>query len=48
MNPAFDLLITGAHLATMAGEAIMPLKDKSDEAAPYFSMILVPGRGRRP
>jgi precorrin-2/cobalt-factor-2 C20-methyltransferase len=34
--------------ATMAGEAIMPLRDKSDEAAPYFSMILVPGRGRRP
>jgi precorrin-2/cobalt-factor-2 C20-methyltransferase len=34
--------------ATMAGEAIMPLKDKRDDATPYFSMILVPGRGRRP
>jgi precorrin-2/cobalt-factor-2 C20-methyltransferase len=34
--------------ATMTGESVMPLCDKSDEAAPYFSMILVPGRGRRP
>jgi precorrin-2/cobalt-factor-2 C20-methyltransferase len=34
--------------ATMAAEAVMPLADKCDEAAPYFSMILVPGRGRRP
>ena len=34
--------------ATMTGEAVMPLAEKSDEAAPYFSMILVPGRGRRP
>ena len=34
--------------ATMTGEAVMPLKDKPDGATPYFSMILVPGRGRRP
>ena len=34
--------------ATMEGERVMPLRDKSDEAAPYFSMILVPGNGRRP
>jgi precorrin-2/cobalt-factor-2 C20-methyltransferase len=34
--------------ATMAGEAIMPLAEKGDEAAPYFSLILAPGRGRRP
>jgi precorrin-2/cobalt-factor-2 C20-methyltransferase len=34
--------------ATMTAEAVMPLADKCDEAAPYFSMILVPGRGRRP
>ena len=34
--------------ATMAGESVMKLADKSEEAAPYFSMILVPGRGRRP
>jgi precorrin-2/cobalt-factor-2 C20-methyltransferase len=34
--------------ATMTGEAVMPLADKSDGPAPYFSIILVPGRGRRP
>jgi precorrin-2/cobalt-factor-2 C20-methyltransferase len=34
--------------ATMEGEQVMPLCAKSDGAAPYFSMILVPGRGRRP
>ena len=34
--------------ATMDGERIMRLCEKDDEAAPYFSMILVPGRGRRP
>ena len=34
--------------ATMANEAVMPLADKCDESAPYFSMILVPGQGRRP
>jgi precorrin-2/cobalt-factor-2 C20-methyltransferase len=34
--------------ATMTGEAVMQLKDKRDGATPYFSMILVPGRGRRP
>lgn len=33
---------------TMAGERIMPFIDKSDDAAPYFSMALVPGQGRRP
>jgi precorrin-2/cobalt-factor-2 C20-methyltransferase len=32
----------------MTGEAVMPLADKSDGPAPYFSIILVPGRGRRP
>ena len=34
--------------ATMEGEVVMPLADKCDDAAPYFSLILVPGRGRRP
>jgi len=34
--------------ATMDGERVMPLCARSDDAAPYFSMILVPGRGRRP
>ena len=34
--------------ATMAGEAVTPLSEKQDESAPYFSLILAPGRGRRP
>ena len=34
--------------ATMAGEIVTPLCEKQDDAAPYFSIILVPGRGRRP
>jgi len=33
--------------ASMPGEAIMRLAEKPDDSAPYFSMILVPGRGRR-
>jgi precorrin-2/cobalt-factor-2 C20-methyltransferase len=33
---------------TMAGEKIMALRDKPDDVAPYFSMALVPGAGRRP
>ena len=33
---------------TMAGERVVPLADKPDDAAPYFSMVLVPGEGRRP
>jgi precorrin-2/cobalt-factor-2 C20-methyltransferase len=33
---------------TMAGEKIMALRDKPDDEAPYFSMALVPGAGRRP
>ena len=32
----------------MAGEKVMPLADKTDDEAPYFSMILIPGQGRRP
>ncbi|GAN76828.1 precorrin-2 C(20)-methyltransferase [Acidisphaera rubrifaciens] len=32
---------------TMAGERIIALDDKDDDAAPYFSLILVPGRRRR-
>jgi len=34
--------------ATMAGEVVTPLAEKRDDAAPYFSLILAPGRGRRP
>jgi precorrin-2/cobalt-factor-2 C20-methyltransferase len=33
---------------TMADEKVLPLTDKIDDEAPYFSMILVHGRGRRP
>lgn len=33
---------------TMAGEAILPLSQKADDTAPYFSMVLIPGEGRRP
>jgi precorrin-2/cobalt-factor-2 C20-methyltransferase len=33
---------------TMAGERVVRLADKEDDTAPYFSMILVPGEGRRP
>ncbi len=34
--------------ATMAGEVVTPLCQKQDDFAPYFSLILAPGRGRRP
>jgi precorrin-2/cobalt-factor-2 C20-methyltransferase len=33
---------------TMAGEKIMLLKDKTDDVAPYFAIILISGQGRRP
>lgn len=33
---------------TMAGEKILRLTEKTDDQAPYFSMVLVPGQGRRP
>jgi len=33
---------------TMDGEVVMPLADKTDGAAPYFSIIVMPGHGRRP
>jgi precorrin-2/cobalt-factor-2 C20-methyltransferase len=34
---------------TMAGERILPLAGTApDEPAPYFSLICIPGRGRRP
>jgi precorrin-2/cobalt-factor-2 C20-methyltransferase len=32
----------------MANQKIMPLIEKPDDEAPYFSMIIVPGQGRRP
>ena len=33
---------------TMSGETVMKLADKTDDSAPYFSLILIPGEGRRP
>jgi precorrin-2/cobalt-factor-2 C20-methyltransferase len=33
---------------TMTDEKVLPLSEKTDDEAPYFSMILVHGRGRRP
>ncbi|WP_298428653.1 precorrin-2 C(20)-methyltransferase [Rhodoblastus sp.] len=33
---------------TMAGEKVMRLADKPDDAAPYFAVVLVSGQGRRP
>ena len=33
---------------TMAGEKILPLREKLDDSAPYFAMVLAPGQGRRP
>ncbi len=32
----------------MPGEHVVRLQDKHDDVAPYFSMILIPGQGRRP
>jgi precorrin-2/cobalt-factor-2 C20-methyltransferase len=33
---------------TMANQKVVPLAEKTDEVAPYFSIIVVPGQGRRP
>lgn len=33
---------------TMADQNVVPLAEKSDDSAPYFSLLLVPGAGRRP
>ena len=32
---------------TMANEVVMALRDKTDDHAPYFSIVLLPGHGRR-
>ena len=34
--------------ATTESEIVIPLSERADNAAPYFSMVLVPGEGRRP
>jgi precorrin-2/cobalt-factor-2 C20-methyltransferase len=33
---------------TMDNERVLPLAEKTDDVAPYFSLILIPGDGRRP
>jgi precorrin-2/cobalt-factor-2 C20-methyltransferase len=33
--------------ATMARQVVARLADKTDDEAPYFAMVLVPGEGRR-
>ena len=33
---------------TMPNEKVVPLAEKADGEAPYFSLILLPGQGRRP
>jgi precorrin-2/cobalt-factor-2 C20-methyltransferase len=33
---------------TMDNEVVLPLAEKNDDIAPYFSLILIPGTGRRP
>jgi precorrin-2 methylase len=32
----------------MEDEIVLPLADKTTGPAPYFSLILIPGEGRRP
>ena len=39
---------TYVERGTMRGERVVPLNGMRDESAPYFALILVPGRGRRP
>ncbi|WP_407695479.1 precorrin-2 C(20)-methyltransferase [Siculibacillus lacustris] len=39
---------TYVERGTMAGQTVVPLADKLDDSAPYFSLILIPGEGRRP
>ncbi|WP_036263622.1 precorrin-2 C(20)-methyltransferase [Methylocapsa aurea] len=34
--------------ATRENEIVLPLIEKTDDIGPYFSMILIPGQGRRP
>ncbi|HEY4044480.1 MAG TPA: precorrin-2 C(20)-methyltransferase [Rhodopila sp.] len=33
---------------TMDNEIVLPLAEKLDDTAPYFSLVLIPGEGRRP
>jgi precorrin-2/cobalt-factor-2 C20-methyltransferase len=44
-----DLMARAIYVerGTMAGEMVVPLAKRGDEPAPYFSMILIPGNGKR-
>ena len=42
-----DLAGKAARAGTMTSEIVMPLRDKINNEAPYFAMVLVPGNGRR-
>ena len=46
---AAGLLSRAVYVArgTMQGEQIMPLSECPDDRGPYFSMVLIPGQGRR-
>lgn len=33
---------------TMERQVVLPLAEKTDDTAPYFSLVLIPGQGRRP
>ncbi len=39
---------TYVERGTMAGEAVVRLAERTEAGAPYFSLILIPGEGRRP
>lgn len=39
---------TYVERGTMAGESVVRLTEKTECTAPYFSLILIPGEGRRP
>lgn len=39
---------TYVERGTMAGEQVIALAERTEETAPYFSLILIPGEGRRP
>jgi len=39
---------TYVERGTMAGEVVQALAERSEDSAPYFSLILIPGEGRRP
>lgn len=38
---------TYVEYGTMAGEKIMPLAQRNDDHAPYFSLIIIAGQGRK-